>query len=490
MADTTNTDNNASQPKPKKERPPRQAMPEQAPEDRARNFYEVPYGYTPELALLEASRCLNCKKPKCVKGCPVHVDIPGFISLIQEGKFIQAAHHLKEQNALPAICGRVCPQEEQCESKCILGVKGEPVAVGRLERFVADYERESGNVAIPDLPPKTGKKVAIIGAGPAGLTAAGDLIRMGHEVTVFEALQETGGVLVYGIPEFRLPKEIVKAEVNFLKQMGVVFVMDFVIGRNATIPELMEEEGYDAVFIGTGAGLPAFLGIPGENLVGVYSANEYLTRSNLMKSYLFPRYDTPPIRRERVAVVGGGNVAMDSARTALRLGGDVHIVYRRAKEQMPARIEEVHHAEQEGVKMKLLTNPKRILGDERHRVTGIECIQMELGEPDDSGRRRPVPVKGSEFVIEVDTVVIAIGNNPNPLVPRSMPELATSKWGTIIVDETTMATSVPGVFAAGDIVSGAATVISAMGQARTAAASINRYLNGEEIQRPEMATTV
>lgn len=481
MADTQNSENTAPETKAKKERPPRQPMPEQAPEDRARNFQEVPYGYTPELAMIEASRCITCKKPKCVEGCPVNVDIPGFIALIQQGKFIEAAQHLKEQNALPAICGRVCPQEEQCESKCILGIKGDPVAVGRLERFVADYERDSGAVATPQIPAKTGKRVAIIGAGPAGLTAAGDLIRMGHEVTVFEALQETGGVLVYGIPEFRLPKEIVKAEVNFLKQMGVEFVMDFVVGRNATIRELLDEEGYDAVFIGTGAGLPAFLGIPGENLVGVYSANEYLTRSNLMKSYLFPKYDTPPIRRERVAVVGGGNVAMDAARTALRLGGDVHIVYRRAKEQMPARVEEVHHAEEEGVKMRLLTNPKRIIGDDRHRVTGIECIQMELGEPDDSGRRRPVPVKGSEFVLEVDTVVIAIGNNPNPLIPRSMPDLATSKWGTIIVDETTMATSVPGVFAAGDIVSGAATVISAMGQARTAAASIQKYLNGEDI---------
>lgn len=481
MADTQKPENTTAETKPRKERPPRQAMPEQAPEDRARNFREVPYGYTPEIAITEASRCITCKKPKCVEGCPVNVDIPGFIALVQEGKFIEAAQHLKEQNALPAICGRVCPQEEQCESKCILGLKGDPVAVGRLERFVADYERDTGAVATPEIPPKTGKRVAVIGAGPAGLTAAGDLIRMGHDVTVFEALQETGGVLVYGIPEFRLPKEIVKAEVNFLKQMGVEFVMDFVVGRNATIRELLDEEGYDAVFIGTGAGLPAFLGIPGENLVGVYSANEYLTRSNLMKSYLFPKYDTPPIRRERVAVVGGGNVAMDAARTALRLGGDVHIIYRRAKEQMPARVEEVHHAEQEGVKMKLLTNPKRILGDERHRVTGIECIQMELGEPDDSGRRRPVPVKGSDFVIEVDTVVIAIGNNPNPLIPRSMPDLATSKWGTIIVDETTMATSVTGVFAAGDIVSGAATVISAMGQARTAAASIQKFLNGEDI---------
>ncbi len=484
MADNQDTINADSQPKAKKERPPRQAMPEQAAEDRARNFFEVPYGYTPETAMLEASRCITCKKPKCVDGCPVHVDIPGFIALVQKGEFVEAARHLKEQNALPAICGRVCPQEEQCESKCILGLKGDPVAVGRLERFVADYERNTGAVSIPELPPKTGKRVAVVGAGPAGLTAAGDLVRLGHEVTVFEALQEPGGVLIYGIPEFRLPKEIVKAEVHFLEQMGVEFVMDFVIGRNATIRELLDDEGYNAVFIGSGAGLPAFLGIPGENLVGVYSANEYLTRSNLMKSYLFPKYDTPPIRRERVAVVGGGNVAMDSARTALRLGGDVHIVYRRAKEQMPARIEEVHHAEEEGVKMKLLTNPKRILGDERHRVTGIECIQMELGEPDASGRRRPVPVKGSEFVIEVDTVVIAIGNNPNPLIPRTMPALATSKWGTIIVDEETMATTVPGVFAAGDIVSGAATVISAMGQARTAAATIHKFISGETVAFP------
>lgn len=475
---------NAAAPKPKKVRPPRQPMPEQAPEDRARNFREVPYGYTPEMAMVEASRCLDCKKPKCVEGCPVHVDIPGFIRLIQQGKFVESAQHLKEQNALPAICGRVCPQEEQCESLCIIGIKNEPVAVGRLERFVADYERNAGAVAIPELPPATGKRIAVIGAGPAGLTAAGDLVRVGHAVTVFEALQEPGGVLIYGIPEFRLPKEIVKAEVDYLRKLGVEFVMDFVVGRNASIQELLTEEGYHAVFIGSGAGLPAFLGIPGENLVGVYSANEYLTRSNLMKSYLFPKYDTPPIRRQRVAVVGGGNVAMDAARTALRLGGDVHIVYRRAKEQMPARIEEIHHAEEEGVHMKLLTNPKRIIGDDQHRVTGIECIQMELGEPDASGRRRPVPVEGSEFVIEADTVVIAIGNNPNPLIPRSMPDLAVSRWGTILVDEETMASSVPGVFAAGDIVSGAATVISAMGQARTAAATINRYVRGEDIVFP------
>jgi len=465
--------------KPKKPKTPRQPMPEQAPEDRARNFEEVPFGYTPETAQLEASRCLKCKKPKCVEGCPVNVDIPGFIAFVQEGKFIEAAQHLKQQNALPAVCGRVCPQEEQCESKCILGVKGEPVAIGRLERFVADFERASGKIEIPPRPPKTGKRVACVGAGPAGLTVAGDLTKLGHDVTVFEALQEPGGVLTYGIPEFRLPKEIVKAEVNYLGKLGVEFVMDYVVGRNSTVQELMEEEGYDAVFIGSGAGLPSFMRIPGENLVGVYSANEYLTRSNLMKAYLFPKYDTPPIKRERVAVIGGGNVAMDSARTALRMGGDVTIVYRRARQQMPGRDEEIHHAEQEGVKFKLLNNPVRILGDDRHRVTGMECIRMELGEPDESGRRRPVPVKGSEFVLEVDTVIVAIGNKPNPLIPQTMPELETTRWGTIVVNEETMATSVPGVFAAGDIVSGAATVILAMGQGRIAARSIHQYLTQE-----------
>ncbi len=453
--------------KPKKrEKVPRQPMPEQAPEDRRYNFEEVPYGYTPELAMLEASRCLECKKPGCVEGCPVHIDIPGFIHLVKEGKFIEAAQHIKQQNALPAVCGRVCPQEEQCESKCILSVKGESVAIGRLERFCADYERNSGQVQLPEIPPKTGKRVAVIGAGPAGLTVAGDLIKLGYEVTVFEALHEPGGVLMYGIPEFRLPKEIVRAEVAYLKRLGVEFVMDFVVGRNCTIRELFEEEGYHAVFIGTGAGLPSFMGIPGENLVGVYSANEYLTRSNLMKAYLFPKYDTPPIKRNKVAVVGGGNVAMDAARTALRLGGDVSIVYRRAREQMPARAEE-------------------IIGDGRHRVVAMECIRMELGEPDASGRRRPVPVKGSEYIMEVDTVIIAIGNQPNPLIPQSMPELQTTKHGTIVVDPETMMTSVPGIFAGGDIVSGAATVISAMGQARIAAASIHRYLSGEPLKKSQ-----
>lgn len=457
---------------------PRHAMPEQDPLDRRRNFAEVPYGYTEEMAVAEASRCLTCKSPKCVTACPVHVDIPGFVQLVKEQRFLEAAQKIKEQNALPAVCGRVCPQEEQCESKCILAVKGEAAAIGRLERFVADYERNSGQVVLPALPPKTGKKVACVGAGPAGLTVAGDLIKLGHEVTIFEALQEPGGVLTYGIPEFRLPKVIVRSEVDYLRRLGVEFVMDYVVGRNSTVRELMEEEGYDAVFIGSGAGLPSFMNIPGENLVGVYSANEYLTRANLMKAYLFPQYDTPPIRRERVVVVGGGNVAMDSARTALRLGGDVTIVYRRSREEMPCRVEEVHHAEQEGVKFMMLNSPIRILGNERHRVTGIECLRMELGEPDASGRRRPVPVKGSEFTIEVDTVIMAIGNKPNPLISQTTPEIAVSKWGTIEVNQETMATSVSGVYAAGDIVSGAATVISAMGQGRTAAASIHRYLMG------------
>ena len=455
---------------------PRQKMPEQEPEDRARNFEEVPYGYTPELAITEACRCLECKESQCVEGCPVNIDIPGFIRLVQDGKFLEAAMKIKEQNALPAVCGRVCPQEEQCEKVCVLGVKHEPVAIGRLERFVADYERSSGAMTLPQLPPKTGKRVAVVGAGPAGLTVAGDLIRLGHDVTVFEALHEPGGVLMYGIPEFRLPKEIVQAEVDFLRQLGVEFVMDYVVGRNATVRELLEEDGYHAVFIGTGAGLPSFMGVPGENLIGVYSANEYLTRSNLMKAYLFPEFDTPPIRRWRVAVIGGGNVAMDSARMALRLGGDVTIVYRRAREQMPARGEEVHHAEEEGVKLLLLTAPVRVLSDENHRVRAMECIRMELGGPDSSGRRSPVPIEGSEFIMEVDTVVVAIGNKPNPLVPQTTPEIKVSKWGTIVAEEQTMQTSIPGVYAGGDIVSGAATVILAMGQAKIAARSIDHYL--------------
>jgi glutamate synthase (NADPH/NADH) small chain len=465
----------------KKKDIPRQKMPEQAPEDRVNNFDEVPYGYTEELAVTEATRCIMCKKAKCKPACPVNVDIPGFLALIRERKFLEAARKIKEDNALPAVCGRVCPQEEQCEKTCVTGIKHEPVAIGRLERFAADYERRSGAVTLPQLPAKTGKRVAVVGAGPAGLTVAGDLILKGHEITVFEALQEPGGVLMYGIPEFRLPKEIVRAEVDYLKQLGVQFVMDYVVGRNSTIRELFDEDGYHAVFIGTGAGLPSFMEVPGENLIGVYSANEYLTRANLMKAYLFPEYDTPPISRRRVAVIGGGNVAMDSARTALRLGGDVTIVYRRAREQMPARIEEVHHAEQEGVDFKLLTAPTRVIGDARHRVVAMECIQMVLGEPDSSGRRRPVPVKGSEFIMEIDTVIVAIGNKPNPLVPRTTPELNVSKWGTVITDPKTMATSITGVFAGGDIVSGAATVILAMGQGRIAARSIDAYVRGEPL---------
>lgn len=462
----------------KKKDIPRQEMPEQAAEDRVHNFSEVPYGYPEALAQLEAQRCILCRNAKCVAACPVNIDIPGFMALIQAGKFVEAARKIKEDNALPAVCGRVCPQEEQCEGACVIGIKRTPVAIGRLERFAADYERQLGAVAIPALPPKTGKRVAVVGSGPAGLTVAGDLILRGHEVTVFEALQEPGGVLMYGIPEFRLPKEIVAAEVDYLKNLGVEFVMDYVVGRNSTIRELLDEEGYHTVFIGTGAGLPSFMEMPGENLIGVYSANEYLTRANLMKAYLFPEYDTPPIKRQRVAVIGGGNVAMDSARTALRLGGDVTIVYRRAREQMPARTEEVHHAEQEGVRFRLLTNPVRVIGDERHRVVGMECIRMELGEPDDSGRRRPVPMKGSEFVMDLDTVVVAIGNKPNPLVPRTTPELATTKWGTVVVDAKTMQTSIPGVYAGGDIVSGAATVILAMGQGRLAARAMDEYLRG------------
>jgi glutamate synthase (NADPH/NADH) small chain len=474
-----------------KKKIPRQEMPEQAPEDRVNNFDEVPYGYTEELAMLEAMRCLLCKSPKCIAACPVNIDIPAFVTLIQQGKFLEAARKIKENNALPAVCGRVCPQEDQCEGACVVGIKQEPVSIGRLERFAADYERHMGTVTIPELPPKTGKRVAIVGAGPAGLTVAGDLVLKGHEVTVFEALQAAGGVLMYGIPEFRLPKEIVRAEVDYLKKLGVEFVMDYVVGRNSTIQELLGEEGYQSVFVGTGAGLPSFMEMPGENLIGVYSANEYLTRANLMKAYLFPEYDTPPISRQRVAVIGGGNVAMDSARTALRLGGDVTIVYRRAREQMPARAEEVHHAEQEGVKFMLLTNPTRVLGDERHRVVGMECVRMELGEPDESGRRRPVVMKGSEFVMEVDTVIVAIGNKPNPLVPRTTPELKTTKWGTVVADPNTMATSIPGVFAGGDIVSGAATVILAMGQGRLAARAMDAYLRVEPLPAggPEAAAS-
>lgn len=445
--------------KKKKTQIPRQKMPEQDPKVRAKNFDEVPFGYTPELALLEASRCLQCKKPSCIEGCPVSIDIPGFISLILKEDFLGAARKIKEMNSLPAVCGRVCPQEDQCEKMCILGKKGEPVAIGRLERFAADFERTQGEFIMPPMERSTGKKVAVVGSGPAGLTLAGDLIKKGHQVTIFEALHKAGGVLVYGIPEFRLPKAIVQAEVEYLQKLGVEIRTNMVIGKIYTVDELLAN-GYDAVFLGTGAGLPTFMNIPGENLNGVYSANEYLTRSNLMKAYLFPKYDTPIARGKKVAVLGGGNVAMDAARTALRLGAeDVYIVYRRSKKELPARIEEVHHAEEEGIQFHFLTLPVEILGNEDGWVCGMRCQRMELGEPDESGRRRPIPIPGSEFDLEVDMVIVAIGTGANPLIPSTTPDLMTNKWGYIIADPETGATSKKGIYAGGDIVTGSATDI-------------------------------
>jgi len=456
--------------------PKKHAMPRQDPQARARNFNEVALGYSEETAVLEADRCLLCKKPTCISGCPVEIDIPAFIKRVAEKDFLGAVRKVKEKNVLPAICGRVCPQEDQCEVVCAVGKKNEPVAIGRLERFVADYEAALGKVEVPERPAKTGFKVAVVGAGPAGLTVAGDLIQQGHEVTVFEALHKSGGVLVYGIPEFRLPKAIVQREVDYLSKLGVDIRTGYVIGKTETVDELLNN-GYDAVFVGTGAGLPYFMDIPGENLNGVYSANEYLTRSNLMKAYRFPEYDTPIRLGKRVAVVGAGNVSMDSARTALRLGADkVYLVYRRSRAEMPARREEVENAEEEGVEFRLLTNPARILGDEEGWVKGIECLKMELGELDDSGRRRPVPIKGSEYVIEVDTVVMAIGQGPNPLVPATTPELETTRHGTIVADQETGKTTKKGVFTGGDIMTGAATVILAMGTGRKAARAIDTYI--------------
>ncbi len=454
---------------------PRQSMPEQDPKVRAHNFREVPYGYPEDVAVEEAKRCLSCKKPTCIQGCPVAVKIPEFLNLIEERKFAAAARKIKETNSLPAICGRVCPQETQCEQQCVVGKKGEPVAIGRLERFAADYERENRLIEFPQKAPPTGKKVAIVGSGPAGLTAAGDLILLGHEVTVFEALHVPGGVAVYGIPEFRLPKHILEAEVGYLKKLGVEVKVDFVVGLTVTLDELLRE--FDAIFIGTGAGLPKWMKVPGENLNGVFSANEFLTRVNLMKAYRFPEADTPVHVGRNVAVTGGGNVAMDSARTALRLGADnVYIAYRRSRKEMPAREEEIHHAEEEGVQMNYLIAPLRILDDGNGWVRGMECIRTELGEPDASGRRRPIPIKGSEFVFEVDTVIPAIGNDPNPLIPQSNPEMKTERWGTIIADAKTGKTSKERVWAGGDIVRGAATVILAMGDGKVAATSIHDYL--------------
>ncbi len=463
--------------KPKKEKVPRQKMSEQDPQKRIHNFEEVPFGYSEETAMIEARRCIQCKKPGCVGGCPVDVKIPEFIKEISEGRFIEAALKLKETNGLPAVCGRVCPQEDQCEKECILGKKGEPVAIGRLERFAADYERNSGKVAIPPAVKSNGKKIAVAGAGPSGLTIAGDLVKLGYEVTIFEALHKAGGVLVYGIPEFRLPKAIVEAEVEYLRKLGVKIETNFVIGRTKTIDELFAE-GFSAVFIGVGAGAPVFMNIPGENLMGIYSANEYLTRSNLMKAYLFPEYDTPIVRGRKVAVVGGGNVAMDSVRTALRLGAEkAMIVYRRTEVEMPARKEEVHHAQEEGVEFLMLHNPVEYIGNEAGWVTGMKCIRMELGEPDASGRRSPVPIKGSEFVIDVDTVVVAVGTMANPIVPATTTGLETNKKGYILTKDESGRTSREGIYAGGDIVTGSATVILAMGAGRKAAQAIHEYLS-------------
>ncbi len=465
--------------KSRKEKIPRQAMPEQDPKERIRNFEEVPRGYTPETAILEAKRCIQCKKPGCVEGCPVDVKIPEFIRQIAEGDFPGAARTLKKTNSLPAVCGRVCPQEDQCEKTCILGKKGEPVAIGRLERFAADYERNSGAVAIPEIAPPNGKKVAVVGAGPSGLTIAGDLVKLGYDITVFEALHKAGGVLVYGIPEFRLPKAIVEAEVDYLRKLGVKIVVNAVVGRLKTIDELFAA-GFDAVYVAVGAGAPVFMNIPGENLSGVYSANEYLTRSNLMKAYRFPEYDTPIVRGRNVAVIGGGNVAMDSVRTALRLGAEnAYIIYRRSEVEMPARKEEVHHAKEEGVQFHLLTNPVEYLG-EGGWVSGVKCLRMELGEPDASGRRSPVPVSGSEFVIAVDTVVVAVGTMANPIVPATTPGLETNRRGYIITKGESGETSRTGVYAGGDIVTGSATVILAMGAGRKAAQAIHRRLSGDD----------
>ena len=461
---------------PKKEKIPRQKMPEQDPKVRSRNFDEVPFGLSPELAQKEAERCIQCKDPRCLQGCPVEIDVPGFIKLIKEGDFEGSIRLLWEKNALPAICGRVCPQEIQCEGLCIIGKKEEPVAIGNLERFAADYQRLHGRDVLPPKADPTGKKVAVVGAGPAGLTVAGDLILKGHEVTVFEALHAPGGVLLYGIPEFRLPKEIVAHECKYLERLGVKILVNQVVGRTDTVDELFEQ-GFDAVFLGVGAGLPVFLNVPGENLIGIYSANEYLTRANLMKAYAFPEYDTPLVKGKNVATFGAGNVAMDSARTALRMGAEhSYIIYRRSDAEMPARAAEIHHAHEEGVEFMLLTAPTRFIGDEEGRLKQVECLKMELGEPDASGRRRPVPLKGSEFIVDIDLAVISIGAGANPLLTKTTPGLALNKWGYIIADPKTGKTMKPKVWAGGDIVTGSATVILAMGAGRLAANSIHDFL--------------
>ena len=449
---------------------------EQDAKERATNFKEVCLGYNKEEAMAEASRCINCKNAQCVKGCPVSINIPGFIEQVKEGNFEKAYEIIGESSSLPAVCGRVCPQESQCEGKCIRGIKGEPISIGKLERFVADTAREMG-IKPEGAKEKKGKKVAVIGSGPAGLTCAGDLAKMGYDVTIFEALHEAGGVLVYGIPEFRLPKEkVVKQEIENVKALGVKIETNVVVGKSVTIDELMEKEGFSAVFIGSGAGLPKFMGIPGEQANGVFSANEYLTRSNLMKAF-DENSNTPIMRGKKVAVVGGGNVAMDAARTALRLGAEVHIVYRRSEEELPARVEEVHHAKEEGVIFDLLTNPVEIMEDENNWVCGIKCVKMELGEPDESGRRKPVVKPDSEFVMEVDTVIMSLGTSPNPLISSTTEGLEVNKWKCIVADEEFGKTTKEGVYAGGDAVTGAATVILAMGAGKAGAKGIDEYLS-------------
>ena len=466
--------------KPKRPKLPRTAIPEQPAKQRATNFEEVTLGYDDEMARLEASRCLQCKKPKCVIGCPVGIDIGAFIKLIEDGDPAGAIAKLKETTSFPAVCGRVCPQEEQCELHCILGVKQEPVAIGRLERYAADWEAAHGSPSKPQVAAKKGKRVGVVGSGPAGLTCAGELAKLGYDVTIYEALHKPGGVLVYGIPEFRLPKAIVQRECDYVASLGVEFKLDYVIGRTLTVDQMLAD-GHDAIFLANGAGLPTFMNIRGENLNGVYSANEFLTRSNLMKAYRFPEYDTPITVGKKVAVIGGGNVAMDSARTALRLGAEVHLIYRRSRDEMPARAEEIEHAEEEGIFFDLLSNPTQIIGDEQGWVKAIEVTDMELGEPDDSGRRRPMPVAGSQRLIPVDVVIVSVGTQANPLLTKSTTGLDLNKRGNIVADEHTLETSKPGVFAGGDIVTGAATVILAMGAGKTAARSIDRYLQGQPL---------